>query len=50
MNEDEVDVPEIAVLPETDGDDIFSGRTDLPTYGTPIVPDIPDEQPPSDAE
>lgn len=26
---------EIAVLPEDDGDDIFSGRTDLPTYEKP---------------
>ena len=49
-NEDEVDVPEIAVLPETDGDDIFSGRTDLENYEIPPAPELPTEEPPSDTE
>ena len=41
-DEDEVDVPEIAVLPEDDGDNIFSGRTDLPEY------DITSAEPPAE--
>ncbi|MBP3434806.1 MAG: hypothetical protein J6K62_00545 [Clostridia bacterium] len=45
-NEDEIDVPEIAVLPENDGDDIFSGRTDLPSYEVPPA-EFPTEEPPA---
>lgn len=44
--------PEIAVLPEDDGDDIFSGRTDLPNYDK-LIADLTAEQtpvPPSDEE
>ena len=47
VNEDEIDVPEIAVLPENDGDDIFSGRTDLSSYDISPAPEILPEEPPA---
>lgn len=46
VNEDEVDVPTIAVLPEDDGDTIFSGRTDFPEYDVPSA-EPPAEEPPA---
>ncbi len=46
-NQDEVDVPEIAALPQDDEDNIFSGRTDIPA-----VDPAPTQEPipPSDEE